>query len=225
MSRNYFTSKCVGATWHGECCTFSGVRDQSDACTLRQPGSPHVTIPVNQLTHKTGVRLEPVEVVDLTCSGSSPRVYVLACVRECRWDSSTVALVTGSNKGIGFSIAQLLAEQGVSVVIAARNPDLGNAAVAELKKAVPEATATFCQLDITDAVSVTSCAAHIDKEFGKLDILVNNAGIAYKGNTFGPEEAATTMACNVKGTRAVSEAMLPLLNASGGGRIVNLCSR
>ena len=146
-------------------------------------------------------------------------------LRACRWDSNTVALVTGSNKGIGFSIAQLFAEQGVSIIIAARNPDLGNAAVAELKQAVPEATATFCQLDITDAASVASCAAQIEKQFGKLDILVNNAGIAYKGSTFGPEEAATTMACNVKGTRAVSEALLPLLKASGGGRIVNLCSR
>lgn len=136
-----------------------------------------------------------------------------------------MALVTGSNKGIGFAIAQLFAEQGISVIIAARNADLGNSAVANLKKAVPDATATFCQLDITDAASISSCAEHVKQNFGKLDILVNNAGIAYKGNTFGAEEAETTIACNVKGTRAVCEAMLPLLKAAGGGRIVNLCSR
>lgn len=141
------------------------------------------------------------------------------------WDANTVALVTGSNKGIGFAIAQLFAEQGISVIIAARNADLGNSAVANLKKAVPDATATFCQLDITDAASISSCAEHVKQNFGKLDILVNNAGIAYKGNTFGAEEAETTIACNVKGTRAVCEAMLPLLKAAGGGRIVNLCSR
>ena len=144
---------------------------------------------------------------------------------DCRWDSGTVALVTGSNKGIGYQVARLFAEQGLSVVITARNPDLGNAAVAQLKQAVPEATARFYQLDITDANSVSACAAQVEKDFGKLDILVNNAGFSYKGNTFGADEAASTLACNLTGTRQVSEAMLPLIKAAGGGRIVNVCSR
>eukprot|EP00892_Ulva_mutabilis_P011702 jgi/Ulvmu1/8904/UM049_0086.1 len=141
------------------------------------------------------------------------------------WDGSTVALVTGSNKGIGFEIARHFAEQGLSVIITARNPELGQAAITKLKEMVPDATSQFYQLDITDAASVSACAASVKKNFGKLDILVNNAGIAYKGSTFGADEAAITIDCNLKGTRQVTEAMLPLIKEAGGGRVVNVASR
>ena len=47
------------------------------------------------------------------------------------------------------------------------------------------------------------------------------AGIAFKGNAFGPEEAQATMATNLEGTRAVCEAVAPLMPS--GGRIVNVC--
>lgn len=50
----------------------------------------------------------------------------------------------------------------------------------------------------------------------------NCTGIAFKGNVFGPEEAQTTMATNFEGTRAVCEAVAPLIPS--GGRIVNVCS-
>lgn len=48
------------------------------------------------------------------------------------------------------------------------------------------------------------------------------AGIAYKGNTFGPDEAAVTLGTNFLGTKAVCEALLPLMSA--GSRIVNVSS-
>lgn len=50
-----------------------------------------------------------------------------------------------------------------------------------------------------------------------------HAGIAYKGSTFGPQEAQTTLATNFLGTKAVCEALLPLLPRPGG-RIVNVSS-
>ena len=51
--------------------------------------------------------------------------------------------------------------------------------------------------------------------------MVAVAGIAFKGNTFGPEEAATTLATNFTGTRSVCESVLPLM--SNQSRIVNVC--
>jgi NADP-dependent 3-hydroxy acid dehydrogenase YdfG len=113
----------------------------------------------------------------------------------------------------------------MSVVLTARKPELGEPAVAKLKKQLPNSTVSYCQLDITDPASVDACKAKLEKDFGKVDILINNAGIAYKGNTFGADEAATTIDCNLKGTRRACEALLPLVEAAGGGRIVNVCSR
>lgn len=134
-----------------------------------------------------------------------------------------MAVVTGANKGIGREIARILATEGFTTVVAARNPELGQEAVAQLKADLPDATLDFCQLDITDEASVKACAEALKEKYGKVDILVNNAGIAYKGSTFGADEAAITINCNLKGTRRISEAVLPLM--SDGGRIVNLCSR
>jgi carbonyl reductase 1 len=55
---------------------------------------------------------------------------------------------------------------------------------------------------------------------------VNNAGFAFKGDTFGAAEARTTIACNVYGTMAVTDALLPLLRSRAeGARIVNVCSQ
>lgn len=139
------------------------------------------------------------------------------------WSPSTVAVVTGANKGIGYEIARILATEGFTTVVASRNTELGNAAVSQLKAAQPDAAVDFVQLDITDAASVAACAEALKVKYGRVDILVNNAGIAYKGSIFGAEEAATTMNCNLKGTRSISEAVLPLMPE--GGRIVNLCSR
>ena len=156
-------------------------------------------------------------------SASSERAGCEFVAYVCRWDQATVAVVTGANKGIGYEIARILASEGFTTVVASRNPSLGSAAVAQLKAAAPEAAVDVVQLDITEPASVAACAEFLKTKYGKVDILVNNAGIAYKGSTFGAEEAAITMNCNLKGTRRISEAVLPLM--SEGGRIVNLCSR
>jgi carbonyl reductase 1 len=126
-------------------------------------------------------------------------------------------------QGIGYEIARILAEQGFTVAVAARNPELGNAAVAKLTETVPGGKLDFFQLDITDENSAETCAKQVKEAYGKVDILINNAGMAYKGNIFGADEAATTINCNLKGTRNATEAFLSLIGH--GGRVVNVCSR
>lgn len=138
------------------------------------------------------------------------------------WDSSTVAVVTGANKGIGYEIAKQLGRHGLSVVVTSRDEGRGEKAVKELQEAEPSAKFTYCQADITDQASIQKCAQTLKEDFGKVHVLVNNAGMAYKGNVFGAKEAQTTIACNLTGTRAMTEAVLPLM--SQGARIVNVCS-
>ena len=58
-----------------------------------------------------------------------------------------------------------------------------------------------------------------------MDILVNNAGFAHKGNVFGAEEAQYVLNVNYRGTKHVTEALLPLLRKSvAGARVVCVCS-
>eukprot|EP00197_Chlamydomonas_leiostraca_P003147 CAMPEP_0202869854 /NCGR_PEP_ID=MMETSP1391-20130828/13522_1 /ASSEMBLY_ACC=CAM_ASM_000867 /TAXON_ID=1034604 /ORGANISM="Chlamydomonas leiostraca, Strain SAG 11-49" /LENGTH=313 /DNA_ID=CAMNT_0049550243 /DNA_START=137 /DNA_END=1078 /DNA_ORIENTATION=+ len=143
------------------------------------------------------------------------------------WDASTVAVVTGANKGIGAEIARLLAQQGLTVVVGARDEAAGKEAAARINelaapsggRAVPSP-----RLDLADRASVDAFAAWLESSYGTVHVLVNNAGMAYKGDVFGPAEAAATMAVNYHGTVALTEAVLPLL-AAPGGRIVTVSSR
>ncbi|CAI5946348.1 unnamed protein product [Closterium sp. NIES-64] len=137
---------------------------------------------------------------------------------------SAVAVVTGANKGIGFYIARGLAGEGLTTVLTARDPGLGQEAAKKLQGEGLQGV-EFHQLDISDQSSIDSFARWLKDTHGGLDVLVNNAGMAYKGNTFGAEEARKTIDTNYQGTRAVCEALLPLLRPSkAGARIVNVGS-
>ncbi|CAE1169938.1 CBR1 [Acanthosepion pharaonis] len=123
-----------------------------------------------------------------------------------------VAVVTGSNKGIGYGIVRVLSKSFQGDVLAtARNVARGEAAIAELKKEGHEAK--FYPLDITDPESVANLAKYLKKEYGGLDILVNNAGIAYKNASTAPftEQASVTVKCNFHGTLNVCRQLFPLL--------------
>lgn len=137
-----------------------------------------------------------------------------------------VALVTGANKGIGYEIARGLGEAGATVLVGARDAELGAAAA---EKLVAEGMAAVqLHLDVTDPLSITAAAARIEREYGRLDVLVNNAGIlAERGQPPSRtplELLERTYATNVYGVVAVTNAMLPLLREAPAGRIVNVSS-
>jgi NAD(P)-dependent dehydrogenase (short-subunit alcohol dehydrogenase family) len=137
-----------------------------------------------------------------------------------------VALVTGANKGIGFEIARQLGRDGIRILVGARDPHRGAAAVGALGG--EGVAARFVQVDLTDPPTIAAAAADIDAHEGRLDILVNNAGITNPGD--GAPGAADldavrrTLETNFLGSLAVVQAMLPLLKRSASGRIVNLSS-
>ena len=139
---------------------------------------------------------------------------------------TTVALVTGANKGIGYEIARGLGATGATVLVGAR--DLARGTTAAEKLAAEGLTALAVELDVTDPVSVSAAAARIEREYGRLDILVNNAGIllerGQQPSQTPVELLARTYATNVFGVVAVTNALLPLLRRAPAGRIVNLSS-
>ena len=136
-----------------------------------------------------------------------------------------VALITGANKGIGLEIARQLGNQGITVLIGARDYNRGREAAQKLQ--VENLDARAVQLDVTDQSTIDAAAQHIEKEFGFLDILVNNAGIAIDDappSQLDIEALRRTYDTNVFGVFAVTKAMLPLLKKSEAGRIVNMSS-
>ncbi|WP_151737079.1 SDR family oxidoreductase ['Paenibacillus yunnanensis' Narsing Rao et al. 2020] len=134
---------------------------------------------------------------------------------------STIALVTGASKGIGFEVAKQLGEQGITVLVSART--LADAEEAALKLKEQGIDAVGVELEVTNSGHIAKLAERIAGEYGKLDILVNNAGIwAEAGNTEGAFEK--TFEVNTFAPYHITEALLPLLLKSEAGRIVNQSS-
>ncbi|KAK3591761.1 hypothetical protein CHS0354_019533 [Potamilus streckersoni] len=134
-----------------------------------------------------------------------------------------VAVVTGSNKGIGFAIVRGLCKQfDGDVYLTARDEGLGKNAVEALKK--EGLNPLFHQLDISDPTSIQNLKTFLHKQYGGLDVLVNNAGIAYKVDSPAPfaEQAELTLKVNFWGTLNVCDALFPLLRPHA--RVVNMSS-
>jgi NAD(P)-dependent dehydrogenase (short-subunit alcohol dehydrogenase family) len=150
-------------------------------------------------------------------------------------NTKPVALVTGANQGIGLQIAKDLVGHGFTVLVGSRDHERGKVAAEEVG-----ADAHALQLDVTDRASITAAAERVSREFGRLDVLMQNAAISNTGHRAGQsieDYARTTRPSNVSidemravwdtnvfGVLAVYQAMLPLLRATPGARIVNVSS-
>jgi NAD(P)-dependent dehydrogenase (short-subunit alcohol dehydrogenase family) len=141
--------------------------------------------------------------------------------------ATSLALITGANKGIGFEVARQLGAIGMTVLVGARDDDRG--AVAEQDLRDRGVDAYHMALDVTDQASVDQAAQRIGVEHGRLDVLVNNAGIT--GGPASGRPSQTPLAIlrqvyetNVFGAVAVTNAMLPLLRRAPAARIVNVSS-
>jgi NAD(P)-dependent dehydrogenase (short-subunit alcohol dehydrogenase family) len=136
-----------------------------------------------------------------------------------------VALVTGANKGIGHEIARRLAGLGLTVFAAARDRERGEAGARGLRETGLDVR--FVQLDVTSAASILAASRLIDEQVGRLDVLVNNAGMGILRKppaALTADDVRTVYETNVFGVIAVTQAMLPLLERSAAGRIVNISS-
>lgn len=136
-----------------------------------------------------------------------------------------IALVTGAASGIGLATVRALAEVGATVILTDVNDDAGGSAARALA-ADGMTGVRFVALDVTDRDAAAAVAADIEGEHGRLDVLVNAAGWdkiqPFVDNT--PEYIDLIVELNLKGPINVTKAMLPLLIASGSGRIVNVAS-
>jgi 2-hydroxycyclohexanecarboxyl-CoA dehydrogenase len=135
-----------------------------------------------------------------------------------------VALVTGSAQGIGRAIATRLAEEGAAVIIADIQEQVAARTAEELVSAGLRARPA--RLDVTSLESAQAAVAATEREFGPLDVLVNNAGWdklePFVEST--PETWDRVIAINFRGVLNCCKAVIPAMQARGGGKIVSISS-
>ncbi|NXV55508.1 CBR1 reductase, partial [Molothrus ater] len=131
-----------------------------------------------------------------------------------------VAVVTGSNKGIGLAIVRALCRQFPGdVYLTSRDAGRGQAAVAQLQQ--EGLHPLFHQLDIDDLQSIRALRDFLKDKYGGLDVLVNNAGIAFKGGKCSPGVLSKDFSLNMSMTENVRRKSLFILFS---GRVVNVSS-
>ncbi|WP_234472645.1 SDR family NAD(P)-dependent oxidoreductase [Pantoea sp. S61] len=131
------------------------------------------------------------------------------------------ALVTGGTRGIGYALAQALAQAGARVTITGRDAVSLQAAVGQLRDAGVEAHGLI--LDVTQAASIQQAVAAA----GRVDILINNAGTEQIRPSLEVDEALwdTIVGTNLKGAFFCGQAVAKnMVSAASGGAIINVCS-
>jgi 3-oxoacyl-[acyl-carrier protein] reductase len=143
-----------------------------------------------------------------------------------------IALVTGSSRGIGASIAEALAAQGANVMINYLNSAEKARELAERLNQTYKVECIAFQADVTKVEAIKRMAEHIVEEFGTIDIAVNNALHHYR---FDPERRKLAWEMtwadyqdqldgSLKSTYNVCSEVIPTMRKQGKGRIINLIS-
>lgn len=135
--------------------------------------------------------------------------------------TNKIALITGASSGIGHATAKLFAKQGAAVLVTARNKELLNALVNEIRE--QGGTAITCAGDIQDEGFARSLVEQTIAEFGGLDIVFNNAGTL---GALGPTPEITlsdwnhTLHTNLTSAFIGAKHQIPALQARGGGSLI-----
>ena len=134
-------------------------------------------------------------------------------------------LITGAGRGLGAAFAVIFADLGATLTLTARNTENVKALAESIRLRNGLVPANF-KLDLADAGDVTQLAKKFRDEKRPLDILINNAASWLPGSMTDHDAYAisTTIASNVTGTLLLTRGLLPLLEASGAGDILNIVS-
>jgi hypothetical protein len=135
-----------------------------------------------------------------------------------------VAVVTGASSGIGATLAQMLAEEGATVVLAARRKQKLDDLAERIAKRGGKAIAVRC--DVTVSEDAEELIHYTVQECGTIDILVNNAG---QGNLASVEDTTDSMIENMFAVNAfalwyTTRPALRYMKARGSGHIINVAS-
>lgn len=134
------------------------------------------------------------------------------------------AVVTGANAGLGLETAKALAGAGALVVMACRNPEKGEAALAEVKARAKSQAPELVQMDLASLASVRSGADTILASHATLDILVNNAGVMAISERATEDGFEMQFGVNHLAHFALTSHLLPALLKAPAARVVSVTS-
>lgn len=138
--------------------------------------------------------------------------------------SGRVAIVTGANSGVGLIESHELARAGCHVIMACRNAEKAEVALASVRAAVPDAAAEFEPLDLANLESVRAFAERFRQRGEPLDLLINNAGLMAPPRSETADGFELQLGTNHLGHFALTNLLLDLMNGRDDARVVTISS-
>lgn len=138
--------------------------------------------------------------------------------------SGRIVIITGANTGIGYYTAAGLAARGAHVVLAVRNLEKGNTALARIVAANPKADVTLQQLDLSSLESVRAAANKLRATYQRIDLLINNAGVMWTPKQVTEDGFELQFGTNHLGHFALTGLLLDNLLPVWGSRVVTVSS-
>src|SRR5246127_1645368 len=134
---------------------------------------------------------------------------------------SKIWFITGSSRGLGRALTEVILEAGHLVVATARKPEQ----LADLVKSYGDRLRTV-RLDVTSPAEVQTAVAAAKEAFGRIDVVVNNAGYGFVGafEEMTADEFKAQIDTNFWGVVNVTRAVLPVLREQGFGHIIQITS-
>lgn len=105
-----------------------------------------------------------------------------------------------------------------------RNVEKGQKALEEVQARQPQGTLSLLSLDVSNDDSIMAAVKKVEADFGQLDVLINNAGNQVQSTFLSREELRTSFETNVFGPAILTQALVPLITASRGKKIINVSS-
>lgn len=139
--------------------------------------------------------------------------------------SNKIALITGASRGIGEAIAKSLAARGAHCILVSRKPEALDKVADDINKAGGKAETMASHTGYLDQIQALFDS--IKEKYGRLDILINNAATNVHFGELGTAEESQwdkIMDVNLKGPFFLVQKAVPLMEAAGGGAILNVSS-
>ena len=135
-----------------------------------------------------------------------------------------IAIVTGANTGLGYQTTLGLASKECKVILACRNKDKAEKAMADIRKEVPNADLEFIKLDLNSLKSVREFAKAYSEKHDKIDLLINNAGLMIPPLMRTEEGFESQFGVNHLGHFLLTNLLYPVIKKTENARIVSLSS-